>query len=41
MLDLWIKNGKVFLEGKFTEASVGVKNGSFGYYRKISDSGCY
>ena len=27
MLDLWIKNGKVFLEGKFTEASVGVKNG--------------
>lgn len=27
MLDLWIKNGKVFLEGAFTEAAVGVKDG--------------
>lgn len=27
MLDMWLKNGKVYLEGRFTEASVGVKDG--------------
>ncbi|MDO4269079.1 MAG: amidohydrolase family protein, partial [Eubacteriales bacterium] len=27
MFDLWIENGKVFLEGAFTAASVGVKDG--------------
>ena len=34
MLDMWLKNGKVYLEGRFTEASVGVKDGKVALIRR-------